>query len=393
MISIRPRRPETHPVRLILVCDEHNWALGTMAASIREYATSDRLQIDIVTNDDFTLLGKGPRLVSGADLVHWLSTIAWPTFGTSPLASRSIVSVHHVEPKEKWKCAMRPPNWIVTHSKDAARQLDERCSFQASSVLPYGFDPRLFSLVTENERLTARRSLGIPDSAQVIGCFGNASGVRKGIQLLIDTLRLLPDDLERHLVLTGRGWEQHLTALGETVAQVHHVPVETSLQLRRRYAALDLYVCTSHIEGGPLPVLEALACGIPVVSTAVGHVAELITPTSANGLVADATPEALSAAITSVIGLIAPRHAHEAIAESVAAWSWHELGVQYGLRYEMSAESLNDVRSSRAYSFAASEASIMKRHVVRWTNARRRWLFRLVKASRAATPAVSQTLT
>ena len=391
MIAAKPRDPEQHPVRLVLVCDERNWALGTMAESIREFAAGDRLQIDIVFNDDFTMLGKGPRLVSGANLVHWLSTIAWPAFGTSSVASRSMVSVHHVEPKEKWKCAMRRPNWIVTHSQDAARQLEERCSYQASSVLPYGYDPQLFSFVAEDERLSARRSLGIADAAHVIGSFGNASGTRKGVQLLIDTLRLLPDHLERHLVLAGRGWEQHLDALKGAVTKVHHAPVETSLRLRERYAALDLYLCTSHIEGGPLPVLEALACGIPVVSTAVGHVSELITGTSANGLVADPTPEALSAAISSFLGSSVPRHQREAIAHSVAAWSWQELGDQYRSHYAAAAASLGAGRPSRVASFAACEAMILKGHALRWKGALRRRLLDLMRNHRPPAAHVAQT--
>ncbi len=387
MVAAKRRRP----VRLVIVCDEHNWAIGTMAASIRKFAASDSLQIDIVSSEDFTMLGIGPRLVSRADLVHWLSTIAWPTFGASPFAATSIVSVHHIEPKEKWKCAMRRPKWVITHSQDAARQLEERCSYRPSAVLPYGYEPDLFSLVTEHERLQARRNLGIPQTAHVIGTFGNASGVRKGVQLLIDTLRLLPDDHERHLVLAGRGWEQHLQALDDAVTKVHHVPVETSLELRERYAALDLYLCTSAIEGGPLPVLEALACGVPVVSTAVGHVCELITTRSANGVVADASPDALAAAITAVIGSSAPCQAGESVARSVEAWSWQELGARYRTHYTAAAASLGDGRSFRVTCFAACEASIVTGHVLRWKQILRRRLFTLLRGNRSPTVGPSQT--
>lgn len=42
------------------------------------------------------------------------------------------------------------------------------------------------------------------------------------------------------------------------------------------YRGIDCYICTSICEGGPLPVFEAAACGIPVVSTAVGAAQELI---------------------------------------------------------------------------------------------------------------------
>jgi glycosyltransferase involved in cell wall biosynthesis len=42
------------------------------------------------------------------------------------------------------------------------------------------------------------------------------------------------------------------------------------------YHRIDLLAVTSIAEGTPNPVLEAMACGVPVVSTPVGHVPELI---------------------------------------------------------------------------------------------------------------------
>ena len=41
------------------------------------------------------------------------------------------------------------------------------------------------------------------------------------------------------------------------------------------YNGIDVYVCASSCEGTPNPVLEAMACGVPVVSTDVGLVPEL----------------------------------------------------------------------------------------------------------------------
>lgn len=42
------------------------------------------------------------------------------------------------------------------------------------------------------------------------------------------------------------------------------------------YHSLDVYVCASHTEGTPNPCLEAAACGLPVITTRVGNMPELI---------------------------------------------------------------------------------------------------------------------
>ena len=42
------------------------------------------------------------------------------------------------------------------------------------------------------------------------------------------------------------------------------------------YSTIDIYVCVSLIEGTPRPALEALSCGVPIISTDVGVVKELL---------------------------------------------------------------------------------------------------------------------
>ena len=50
----------------------------------------------------------------------------------------------------------------------------------------------------------------------------------------------------------------------------------TQEEMVEYYQRLDLYLCTSRTEGGPHPLLEASACGVPIISTKVGHAPELI---------------------------------------------------------------------------------------------------------------------
>ena len=52
--------------------------------------------------------------------------------------------------------------------------------------------------------------------------------------------------------------------------------LRTEDEMRAFYRSLDVYVCASRVEGTPNPCLEAAACGVPVVSTVVGNMPEMI---------------------------------------------------------------------------------------------------------------------
>jgi glycosyltransferase involved in cell wall biosynthesis len=78
---------------------------------------------------------------------------------------------------------------------------------------------------------------------------------------------------------------------------VHRVPQE---QLLLYYNASDVLLLTSLYEGSPNVVKEALACGLPVVSTNVGDVAQLFED-CALGRLADGNPQRIAEALASVL--------------------------------------------------------------------------------------------
>lgn len=52
--------------------------------------------------------------------------------------------------------------------------------------------------------------------------------------------------------------------------------MRTQAEMVEFYRGLDAYICTSRTEGGPHPLLEAAACGVPLISTPVGLAPQLI---------------------------------------------------------------------------------------------------------------------
>ena len=72
--------------------------------------------------------------------------------------------------------------------------------------------------------------------------------------------------------------------------------VDTPAELASLYCASRMLVCTSYSEGGPRVTVEAMACGIPVISTPVGVMPELIEH-GRTGLLVDWSPKSVAVAI------------------------------------------------------------------------------------------------
>jgi glycosyltransferase involved in cell wall biosynthesis len=96
------------------------------------------------------------------------------------------------------------------------------------------------------------------------------------------------------------------------------------------YRELDVYVCASSSEGAPNPCMEAAACGVPVITTPVGTMPDLIDD-GFNGFLFDRTVESLTEKLTllrddpSLVSSMSAR-----IRESVLGWDWQILAANYG---------------------------------------------------------------
>ncbi|MEH7125654.1 glycosyltransferase [Bacillus sp. JJ1532] len=66
------------------------------------------------------------------------------------------------------------------------------------------------------------------------------------------------------------------------------------------YSNIDILVCMSEIEGTPNPILEAMACGVPVISTNVGIVPQVLGPKQKEFILKDRSIEALQQAILKI---------------------------------------------------------------------------------------------
>jgi glycosyltransferase involved in cell wall biosynthesis len=167
------------------------------------------------------------------------------------------------------------------------------------------------------DRMAAREELGIPREAKVLVTSGRLAKV-KGYDLLVEALRILVGRLEgnAHLYFIGDGEDrQDLEALILSRGLQDRAHVEGSKDRSGVAAylnAADAVVVGSHFEGWSVAMLEAVACGVPVVSTAVSGARDLILE-GVGGFVVDSRDPILFAdAVLKALELKAP------VAESVA---------------------------------------------------------------------------
>ena len=77
---------------------------------------------------------------------------------------------------------------------------------------------------------------------------------------------------------------------------------EDPATVARYYRAADLYLHPAHAENFPLAILEAMACGVPVVASDAGGIPEIVVEGETGRLFANGDAEALAAAATALLG-------------------------------------------------------------------------------------------
>jgi len=192
---------------------------------------------------------------------------------------------------EMWKpIIVTPSRWLASLVAEASAG---RCRVE---VIPNSIDTNVFRPL---DRERVRKELGLPlEKKIVLFAAANPAAKRKGTLYFFEALRYIQTDNWMALAVgkeidTGK-WlppRVELRQLGylkgaETMAKV--------------YSAADLYCITSLADNFPTTVLEAMACGTPIVGFSVGGIPEQVTK-DCGRLVALGDAKALGSAITELM--------------------------------------------------------------------------------------------
>lgn len=108
----------------------------------------------------------------------------------------------------------------------------------------------------------------------------------------------------------------------------------TAEEMRELYQSLHVYVCASRSEGTPNPCLEAAACGVPIVTTPVGNMPELIRD-GENGLFVTRDVDDIAAKLRRLRDDPELRERMgRAARASVESWDWRHQAPRYAQMFE-----------------------------------------------------------
>ena len=213
--------------------------------------------------------------------------------------------------------------YIATPCRWLMRKVEQSMlsrAIQQARVIPYGTDLSVFKPGSKRE---SRILFDLPLEADIL--IFTANGIRKNIFKDYRAMRSAIGHLaerrsQRPLVFVALGEDAPAERIG--AAEIRFVPFQKDAAVvARYYQAADIYIHSARADTFPNTVLEALACGTPVVATAVGGIPEQVKslqlldhgssvervteygPHEATGmLVAPGNPEVMALSIERILG-------------------------------------------------------------------------------------------
>lgn len=196
---------------------------------------------------------------------------------------------------------------IIATQKETQR-VRERYDIEEAKLTNI-FNPLDLEEWTPGDRNVSRESLGIPLTARVVAWHGRVSIQPKGLDILLSAWQQLCErrkDRELQLVLVGSG--QDADELRQRIESMHLMGVHwlneyvlDRVVIRRHLCAADVYAFPSRHEGFPVALVEAMACGLPVVAADANGVADILEGGETSG------------------GIVVPREDAEALAGSLGS--------------------------------------------------------------------------
>jgi glycosyltransferase involved in cell wall biosynthesis len=234
-------------------------------------------------------------------------------------------------------------DWIIAIDGQCFRQAVENGAGGKVSLINNAVDTTRF-VPAESKPGHLRKALQISEEAFLLLFVGRLEEVKRVDQIIEAVGLLRIESPAIHLWVIGDG--SCRADLQAQVTKAHLAPHVSFLgnlsnhDLPEYYNAADALVLASEMEGVPMAILEALACGTPVIAPRLGGISDIIIHGVNGFLLDEPTPIALSTAIRKLRADTFDRHT---VASSVHGLS----SSAFVAKLESIIESLSDQRTAR----------------------------------------------
>ena len=250
------------------------------------------------------------RLRHALDLpvVHMSHTLGYPKNAAAQLPWEQEPSRRlHIE-----RQVLQNSDALVAESPASKRHMVGHYDVDPSdiAVIPCGVDVERFQ---PRDKRRARLDLSLPAAAPILLFVGRLQP-SKGIDILLRAAAEIRRDRPNvYVLVVGGGLDerderetaelQRLQRLGAELGlhNVHYVRAQPQETLAKYYAAADVFVMPSHYESFGMVVLEAMACGTPVVGSDVGGLSHTIADGESGLLVPPGDWRAFAGAIARLL--------------------------------------------------------------------------------------------
>lgn len=215
---------------------------------------------------------------------------------------------------------------LLAVSTVVAKQLDRHFGRRDVVVIPNATNPLRFNPAARSEKRPQSRSMfGFADTDFIVLLIGN-DWKKKGLDVLLQAAAQLLD-LPLRLLVVGTDDPGIYGDVVQKLGLEKKIRFEApSPDVVRFYAAADVYAGPSLEDAFNLPILEAMACGLPVIASAMAGAAELIEDGTTGFILPDPRNAQMLAELLRSLWTDAPRRTciSEAAASAAARWTWDE---------------------------------------------------------------------
>lgn len=318
--------------KIAIIIDKEGWAFSNAAEQIKKYL-SIFYEIDIIPIDTFNDNVVRLFLLSEYyDLMFfmWRGIISWIYSDYS----KDYIKKLGFEYEEFLDKYIRKKN-IVTAVYDHLflQSESERTKFIFDNIKAYGvcsqklkeiyqkFDKKPSCIISDGVDLdlfkitNVEKFNNIENKILKIGWTGNSQFLDELDDDLKGLKKVIKPAVEE---LKKEGYKVCLEVADRNIKKIPHN------EMVNYYNDIDIYVCASRTEGHPDPVLEAMACGVPVISTDVGIVQEIFGKKQKNYIIKRSKDELKKKIIEIINNKKILNELSEENLEQIKQWSWRE---------------------------------------------------------------------